>query len=588
MNFPFYGKLVYFLLIPAYLAGSLFLLNEYKSCWRYTSASSASRLFVKLAITHIPIFILNSILFDRVGLKVSILQLFMSYSFLVSMRLLRRSFFEGDIGITKTAIHDRVLVYGAGVAGWKLINFMNSNSKNSIRVVGFIDDDKMKHDSTINGVKVLGGFESLEHAIVKTGATRFVISSGKIPSHRVKQALELCFNHKVKIQKAKSAVHDVQSSFTPLRNIDLADLIGKKEKPVDLSGLKSYLRGKTVLVTGAGGSIGSELVRQIFALEPQKLLLLDNSEINLFKINQELSKLPSLTEVVPLMIDIAKKDHLDTALKEHMPEVVYHAAAYKHVHLVEINPSHAVVNNILGTKNLLEVCEEMNVEKFLLISTDKAVNPTSIMGKTKRICELLTTQFALRLNKHYSSVRFGNVLGSSGSLIPILYSQIRNGGPLTITDKRMKRYFMSIPEAVKLVLRSSYSSKPGDINILKMGEMIKIVDIAKNLLKLVGKTEDEVPIVYTGAKPGEKLYEELYLSGNELLTDHEDILTLPKGDSGISDNEIFHQKLSGLLSSNLANAEAVNLLNDLIEFNDRTSTRLSDDAIATVDEKVSA
>jgi FlaA1/EpsC-like NDP-sugar epimerase len=234
---------------------------------------------------------------------------------------------------------------------------------------------------------------------------------------------------------------------------------------------------------------------------------------------------------VPCLVDIKDYDGLSQIFHQYSPEIVFHAAAYKHVHLVESNPHTSILNNILGTKNLLKLSEKLNVEKFVLISSDKAVNPAGVMGSTKRICEVLTSLAGFTTNRSYSAVRFGNVLGSSGSLVPLLKKQIEGGFPLTITHKDITRYFMLIDEAVSLVLKAASISKPGDINVLRMGEPIKIIDVAKNLVRLMGKNEDEVEYQYTGLRPGEKMFEELYISGNELETEHPDILVVPKGDA---------------------------------------------------------
>jgi FlaA1/EpsC-like NDP-sugar epimerase len=274
------------------------------------------------------------------------------------------------------------------------------------------------------------------------------------------------------------------------------------------------------LVTGAGGSIGSELSRQIARYAPAKLLLLDHSEFNLYEIDRELRPATqSFESVVPLLTDIKDPGALEAIFAKYKPQVVFHAAAYKHVHLVEANVHSAILNNVLGTRN---------AERFVMISTDKAVNPVGAMGSTKRVCELLATQTGIRTGKPYSSVRFGNVLGSSGSLIPLISKQIEEGGPVTLTHPDMTRYFMLIPEAVALVLMSATLSQPGDINVLKMGEPIRIAELAKSLMALMGKSEEEIGIAYTGVRPGEKMYEELYLTGDELTTRHSDILTVPR------------------------------------------------------------
>jgi FlaA1/EpsC-like NDP-sugar epimerase len=288
------------------------------------------------------------------------------------------------------------------------------------------------------------------------------------------------------------------------------------------------LAGKRVLVTGAGGSIGAELVRQVLAYEPSTLVLLDHSELALFEIHSELqSRVGQGTLLVPILADVRDEARLVPVFAQHQPEVVLHAAAYKHVHLVEANPFSAIMNNVAGTLNLLEAASSAGTQRFVFVSTDKAVNPAGVMGATKRLGELLVTAFAAKGHGTWCSVRFGNVLGSSGSLVPTLTRQIAAGEPVTITHPDMERYFMLIPEAVALVLRAATLVESGAIAILRMGEPMRIVDIARSLIALMGRTEEEIPIVFTGVRPGEKLREELYLRGDEAVTEDPDVLVLP-------------------------------------------------------------
>jgi len=323
-----------------------------------------------------------------------------------------------------------------------------------------------------------------------------------------------------------------QDYKSTLREVELKDLLRRAPHAIDITSTREMIRGKRVLVTGAGGSIGSEIVRQVLSFDPSRLVILDHSEFNLYTIDQELrSHIGYEEKIVPALVDVCDKNCIKDIFEKYRPEIVIHAAAYKHVHLVESNPYSSILNNIQGTQNLLNFCQQFDVKTFVLVSTDKAVNPAGIMGATKRICEIMTSIAALKTEKVYCSVRFGNVLGSSGSLIPLLKKQIESGLPLTITHKEITRYFMLIDEAVSLVLKAASISKPGDINVLKMGEPVKIIDIAESLIRLMGKTPEQIEIKYTGLRPGEKMFEELYISGNELNTEHPDILVLPKGDA---------------------------------------------------------
>lgn len=298
-----------------------------------------------------------------------------------------------------------------------------------------------------------------------------------------------------------------------LKEIDVVDLLGREEVKLDLDKLKSHISEKVILVTGAGGSIGSEICRQVLAFSPKKLLLLGHGENSIYLIHRELSGDPSYnkTEIIPIIADIQDREKIFHIMKEHQPDIVYHAAAHKHVPLMEYNPREAVKNNIKGTKNVAEAAKEANVKNFVMVSTDKANNPPNVMGATKRIAEMIVTGLNGENCTKFSAVRFGNVLGSRGSVIPVFREQIAKGGPITITDFRMTRYFMTIPEASRLVIQSSALAKGGEIFVLDMSEPVKILDLARNMIRLSGYTEEEIEIVETGIRPGEKLYEELLL-----------------------------------------------------------------------------
>lgn len=312
--------------------------------------------------------------------------------------------------------------------------------------------------------------------------------------------------------------------------IKLEDLLERKPIQVDLSEIQTQIERQVVLITGAGGSIGSELSRQLIRMKPSKMLIIDHSELNLYSIDNDLRALELEVKLETLLLDIKDLNGIKEAFEKHRPAFIYHAAAYKHVHLVEANPYSAIINNIQGTRNLIDCAIEFGIETFVMVSTDKAVNPSSVMGATKRICELMITQAGMKSQKRFCSVRFGNVLGSSGSLVPLLEKQIKEGGPVTITHPDMIRYFMSLDEAVRLVLKAGEISHPGDVNILKMGEPVKVIDLAKKVMTLMGKSHEEIEIKLIGKRPGEKLFEQLYLKGNERPTDHREIMVLPNGD----------------------------------------------------------
>lgn len=307
-------------------------------------------------------------------------------------------------------------------------------------------------------------------------------------------------------------------SVSNLKNVEVEDLLGREPVVLDIHAIKEYVTGNTVMVTGAGGSIGSEICRQLMTFHPGKIVLVGHGEYSIYKIDMELKKKYGQddTEIVPVIGDVQDRNRMFEIMDTHQPTLVYHAAAHKHVPLMEYNPHEAVKNNVIGTKNVAEAADAYGVKRFVLVSTDKAVNPTNVMGATKRIAEMVIQDMATKSDTKFVAVRFGNVLGSRGSVIPLFKSQIEQGGPVTVTHKDMTRYFMTIPEASRLVIQAGTLAKGGEIFVLDMGEPVKIVDLARNLIKLSGYTEEEIPIEYSGIRPGEKMYEEL-LGEDEIL-----------------------------------------------------------------------
>jgi FlaA1/EpsC-like NDP-sugar epimerase len=512
----------------------------YQSLWRYISTDDATRLTAAV-LASLPLNVSLTYLFSNFGhmpRSFFVIDAFVCTALLMSVRLLRRRLFERTMQPQKSAVSlGRLIIYGAGQNGRLLAQRMMSDPHRDRDLLGFIDDDPQKNGKRIHGLPVLGTKADIENVLARSGCTDLIVAVTNPPAELMRDLVILGRKLNVRVQRIAhfDEAQILSRTEAVSRQVELKDLLNRPSSNVDLPSLKEMMTGKVVLVTGAGGSIGSELSRQIARFSPAKLLLLDHSEFNLFEIDRELRPATqNFDHVVPLLIDIKDAGALRHVFEKHRPQVVFHAAAYKHVHLVEANPASAVLNNVQGTWNLLKLCEEFQIERFVMISTDKAVNPVGAMGASKRVCEILTSLTGFRLHKPYSSVRFGNVLGSSGSLIPLLRKQIEEGGPVTLTHPDMTRYFMLIPEAVSLVLMSATLSQPGDINVLKMGEPIRILDLAKSLMALMGKSEDEIGIAFTGVRPGEKMFEELYLTGDELATRHQDILTVPRGDSRLN------------------------------------------------------
>jgi FlaA1/EpsC-like NDP-sugar epimerase len=406
-----------------------------------------------------------------------------------------------------------------------------------------VDDDQNKHGLKIHGIPVVGGVDALQECILRTRTEELLITVASASAEQMQRIVDRCQKSKTKFKVLPSMGEIIRGklSVTSSRDIAYKDLLGRPAVHLDQQEIGRYLTGQTILVTGAGGSIGSELCRQIIRFEPKKLILLDAGEENLYKIQMELHHEHQFLDYVPVLCKIQNKALLDAIFMEYTPSVVFHAAAYKHVPIVEANPWEAVFNNVFATKNLIEATIAHKVERFVLVSTDKAVRPTNVMGATKRVTELLMLAYCNDQTTFISSkkqngtafmaVRFGNVLGSSGSVIPLFKRQIEKGGPVTVTDPEMTRYFMSIEEAAQLILQAGAMGGGGEIFILKMGASVKIVKLAHDLIKLLGyEPEKEIKIQFTGLRPGEKLYEELITEGEGIVpTKHEKIMVL-KGD----------------------------------------------------------
>lgn len=405
----------------------------------------------------------------------------------------------------------RTLVVGAGSGGSLFVNTVLSG-KSDIEIVGIVDADPNKLGTYIHGIKVLGNRNDIPGIVENYGVEQVTIAIPSLKGAERERIVEICNDLHVTVNSMPS-VEDVvvgKISTQQLREIEIADLLGRKEVVLDQSAFNRYFTGKTVLVTGAGGSIGSEICRQIAKFNPERLLLLGHGENSIYLIHRELiNRYGDRIEILPLIADIQDRELMFDIMKEYRPDLVYHAAAHKHVPLMEANPKESVKNNIFGTKNVAEAAKAAGVTKFVMVSTDKAVNPPNVMGATKRVAEMIVTGLNEEEKTQFVAVRFGNVLGSRGSVVPVFKDQIAKGGPLTVTDYRMTRYFMTIPEASRLVIQAGYLALGGEIFVLDMGDPVRIVDLAEKVIKLSGHTVAEIGIVESGIRPGEKLYEEL-------------------------------------------------------------------------------
>lgn len=462
-------------------------------------------------------------------------------SFRMSLKVLTRAI----IYTTSEKINGKynVLIIGAGDCASTIMTEIRKEKSDEYNIVGIIDDNKSKIGNYLNGVKILGDRNDIAEIVEKENIDEIFFAIAKINGEERAKILDICSNTKAKIKVIPGYYQLLEEgiSFNKMRYVDLRDLIGREEVKLDKVGIEEYIKDKVVLVTGGGGSIGAELCRQIAKYNPKLLLILDIYENNAYDIQNELSfNEPNLNKKV-IIASVRDKFRLNQVISAYKPSIIFHAAAHKHVPLMEDNPGEAIKNNVLGTLNMVELAIQYKVEKFVLISTDKAVNPTNIMGATKRLCEMIVQAANNeRGNKtEFVAVRFGNVLGSNGSVIPLFKKQIKKGGPVTLTHKNITRYFMLIPEAAQLVLQAGAYAKGGEVFVLDMGKPVKIYDLAENLIKLSGyKPNEEIKIQITGLRPGEKLYEELLMNEDLRKTQH---------------NKIFIDKPESISLSNLKN-----------------------------------
>jgi FlaA1/EpsC-like NDP-sugar epimerase len=509
------------------------LYNQY---WRYASVdelitllrSTTYSLVVEVALFFgllVPLEVLPTSFPRSVPILDGLLTMFLVGGVRLSVRIIQAVYSRHHGGV----VLKPALIVGAGVAGALIVKELQSNKSLGLAPVGYVDDDPDKGGKWIHGVQVLGPLGSLPKILKDIKPSQVIIAMPTAPGKVIRGVVQSCKEAGI-ISKTIPGLFEIvrgTARVSQMRSIQLEDLLRRGAVQTDSRKVMGLLRGARVMVTGAGGSIGSELCRQIKDADPSELILLGHGEFSIFQIMQELNQQPGLTlRIHPVIADIRDRDRMDQVLTQYRPQVIFHAAAHKHVSLMEANIAEAVSNNILGTRNLVDLAERHDVSRFVMISSDKAVNPTSIMGVTKRIAELLVQEAALRCRRGFVTVRFGNVLGSRGSVVPIFRRQLEHGGPITITDPEVKRYFMTIPEAVQLVLQAAAMGCGGEVFVLDMGEQIKVIDLARDLLRLSGLVEGrDIDFMFTGLKTGEKMYEELFFKDDRIdRTDHEKIL----------------------------------------------------------------
>ncbi|MBN2374198.1 polysaccharide biosynthesis protein [bacterium] len=521
----------------------------YRGMWRYTSLKEIERIikasFVSSAL--IILFILITTRFQgyprSVFLMDAMFTILLIGGFRASIRLCYEYCKQGASGIISGIIDGnkngkRIIIIGAGDAGEKIIREINGNSELDYKIIGILDDDPKKINRHIHGIKIIGRVADIDSIKRDIVINEIIIAIPSASGEQMRRIIDTCEKTQIpyKTVPGINELIDGKVSISAIRDVSYSDLLGREQINLDLDRIGAYLKGKSVLVTGAGGSIGSEFCRQVARFGPETLIMLDRAESSLYDIEMEMKRLFPSQRIIPILGSVTCLERLRMVFSHLKPQVVFHAAAYKHVPMMEMHPWEAFYNNILGTKHTLDVALDSNVERFVLVSTDKAVRPTNIMGASKRIAEIILQLKAREHGKmtyngnspRIMAVRFGNVVGSAGSVIPLFKKQIAHGGPVTVTHPEITRYFMTISEAVQLILQAGAIGETGNIYILKMGKPIKIIDMAKDLINLSGfEPGKDIRIEITGLRPGEKIYEELITDGEDIIpTTHDKLLVL--------------------------------------------------------------
>lgn len=528
--------LIALLIVLIVYAISFFVFKIHKSLWKYIGPVETIRIGLSVLLSSIVLFILVIVTsisrsYTSVVVTGGLLTAILMYTVRVSYRLYRRSTMKID-GPRKKAV-----IIGAGDAGYILLKEIIQNDSFHVEVVGFVDDKR--YNNMVSGYKVLGDTYDLPEIVSKYGIEEAFIAIPSADKTNLRRINDICQSCKLETKIMKRGDKIIESDLEkkydakkyPVQDISIEDLLGRGEIHLDQDEIQSYITGKVIVVTGAGGSIGSELCRQIVKFNPKELVMIDINENSLYMLEQEFNRnrvhgtLNPEIKILSLIASIREFTAISDIFKEKQPSVVFHAAAHKHVPLMETRPMEAIKNNVFGTNNVIKACIKNNVSRFIMISTDKAVNPTNVMGATKRMTEMIMQANGKNGVTKMAAVRFGNVLGSSGSVIPIFKQQIAEGGPVTITDKKIIRYFMTIPEAAQLVLQAGYYADKGEIFVLDMGEPVKILDLAEKMIRMSGfKPYEDIDIVEIGLRPGEKMYEELKLDGETRIRTKNDLI----------------------------------------------------------------
>jgi FlaA1/EpsC-like NDP-sugar epimerase len=523
-------------------------LGLYRRYWRYASVEELTY----IAMLVLSAVVIQTLLFDflqyipplareKLPQSLPFLDGLLTFIFIGGLRFSVRSVERSSQRAAFFQTNERVLVVGAGNAGVSLVQEMQINPQLGFLPVAYIDDDPQKLNVHIRGIPVAGDRFYIPEAVQSLHIQKVIIAMPTVTGKVIREIVDICKATGVHTSTLPG-IHEILNGrvrVDSIRDVRIEDLLRRESVQTDIEKVAQFIVGKKIAITGAGGSIGSELCRQIFQCHPAEMILIGHGENSVFNIQQELEQLiqvikqdsqtqANTPKISAFIADIRFRSRLENAFERFKPDVIFHAAAHKHVPLMELNPAEAISNNVIGTKNLLDLAQQYDVKHFVMISTDKAVNPTNVMGASKRVAEMLVLQAAKESGKPYVAVRFGNVLGSRGSVVPTFKKQIAAGGPVTVTHPDICRYFMTIPEAVQLVLQAVVLGRSGEVLMLNMGEPVKIVDLAKELIHLSGyEVNKDIDIVFTGLRPGEKLFEELFIEGEEYEpTEHQKLLVV--------------------------------------------------------------
>ena len=529
-----------------------YILGLYNKIWQYASIIDLIVLLISSGVSVV-VFAVTAAVSESYGAEWCIICSVFYTMFLLGSRLSVKAL-DMIAKSLKNPVErsnlPRVMIIGAGEAGNMIINELRNSDKISLLPVCALDDDKGKIGRAINGVSIVGRIDDVEKYAKEYKVDQIIIAMPSVDRKTIRNIIVKCQKTKCKIQVLPGLYQMISGSVSvsDVKDVDVADLLGREQVRVNLDEITGYIKNSVVLVTGGGGSIGSELCRQIAMYKPKKLVIADIYENNAYDIQQELKRKRPELDLTVRIASVRDKVKVDALFEEFGPKIVFHAAAHKHVPLMEDSPNEAVKNNVGGTYNVADAAGKYGADKFILISTDKAVNPTNVMGATKRLCEMIIQQMDKKYATHYAAVRFGNVLGSNGSVIPLFAKQIAEGGPVTVTHKDIVRYFMTIPEAVSLVLQAGAYAKDGEIFVLDMGEPVKIYDLARNMIRLSGfEPFADIDIKTIGLRPGEKLYEERLMAEEGLQKTANDLISVGKPiDSNVTD---FFGKIETLVDS---------------------------------------